>query len=57
MKLSAPKQVTWWIAVVIAAISALSQYGVLSINLGISNYVLMLIAFVIMLLGTMLKGF
>lgn len=54
LKLSAPKETTWIIAVIIGALGILSNYGVFSI--GVSAFVLVMIGFVILALATLLKG-
>ncbi|MEX1375882.1 MAG: hypothetical protein AB1Z23_00265 [Eubacteriales bacterium] len=56
MKLSAPKTIVFWIAVVLAAVAALMALGVLSINF-IGAVWVALIAFVLLALGNLLKGF
>jgi len=57
MKLSAPKKSTWWIAVVLGVLGILLNLGVLAIA-GLSGYAfrLVVIAFVLLVLGTLLKG-
>lgn len=54
MKLSAPKVVTFWIAVILAALGLLASQGVLS---GLSSYAfwLVLAGFVLLALGTLMK--
>ena len=57
MKLSAPTNVIWWIALVFAVVALLLHLGVLSIaGLSGSTFWLMTIAYVLLLLGTLLKG-
>ena len=56
MKLSAPKQLVFWIAVILAVAAALMAIGVLSVSF-ISAVWVALIAFVILALGNLLKGF
>jgi hypothetical protein len=54
MKLSAPKVVTFWIAVALAVFGFLASQGVLS---GLSSYAiwLMLAGFVVLVLGNLMK--
>ena len=56
MKLSAPKAIVFWIAVVLAVVALLMALGVLSLGF-ISAAWLALIAFVLLMLGNVLKGF
>ncbi|MCW5875271.1 MAG: hypothetical protein KIS85_00180 [Anaerolineales bacterium] len=55
MKLSAPKQVTWWIAIILGGLAILNHYGVLSVGLG-NNFVLLMLGYLLLVLGTYLKG-
>ena len=57
MRLKSPKKPTWWIAVVLGGVGILLQLGVLRIA-GLSGYTfwLVTIAFVLLVLGTLLKG-
>ena len=56
MQLSAPKQVTWWVAVVIGVVGIVANFVTLPV---VSDYSFWLVAisFVILVLGTFLKGF
>ncbi len=56
MKLSAPKQIVFWIAVIIAIVAALMALDILSIKF-IDAVWVALIAFVILALGNILKDF
>ena len=56
MKLSAPKAIVFWIAVALAVLALLSVLGVFSLGF-ISAAWLALIAFVLLMLGNILKGF
>jgi len=56
MKLSAPKVVVFWIAVILAVVALLMALGVFSLGF-ISAVWVALIAFVLLLLGNVLKGF
>jgi len=63
MKLSAPKQVTWWIAIILGVIGILgilvTSIPVLSIGIfgGVTIAVLLLIVgFVLLALGTLIDG-
>lgn len=55
MKLSAPKQITWWIAIVLGALAILNQYGILSVGLG-NNFVLLMLGYLLLVIGTAVKG-
>ncbi|MCK5130434.1 MAG: hypothetical protein KAQ68_11315 [Clostridiales bacterium] len=56
MKLSAPKQIVFWIAVIIAIAAVLMALGVFSVSF-ISAVWVAIIAFVLLALGNVLKGF
>lgn len=55
MKLSAPKVVTFWIAVILVVIGVLAFLGALS---GLSGYAfwLVVIGFIVLALGNLMKG-
>jgi len=55
MKLSAPKQITWWIALVIGALGILAKLGMIPVLSGYAFW-LVVVAFVLLLLATLLKG-
>jgi len=55
MRLNAPKVVTFWIAVALAALGFLASQGVLS-GLAAYDFWLVLAGFVLLALGTLLKG-
>ena len=57
MKLSAPKTLTWLIAVVLGVLGILLSLGVVTIA-GLSGYAfwLVAIAFVLLVLGSLIKG-
>jgi len=54
MKLTAPKNVTWWIAVILGVLGVLGQVGVLSF---VAAYAFWLVfaGFVLLALGTFFK--
>jgi len=54
LKLSAPKETTWIIAVIAGALGILSRYGVFSI--GVDAFLLVMIGFAILAIATMVKG-
>jgi hypothetical protein len=54
-KLSAPKFVTWIIAVILGVIGILGHLGTLS-GLGNYSFWLVVVAFVLLALGALLKG-
>jgi threonine/homoserine/homoserine lactone efflux protein len=55
MKLSAPKVVTFWIAVALAVLGLLASQGVLS-QLASYAFWLVLVGFVVLALGNLLKN-
>lgn len=55
IKLSAPKQLTWWIAVIVGALGILKYYGVFSIG-GIDAFLFVMIGFLILAIATAVKG-
>ncbi|HEX9597526.1 MAG TPA: hypothetical protein VF982_11650 [Anaerolineales bacterium] len=55
LKLSAPKETTWIIAVIAGALGILTNYGVFSIG-GLDAFLLVMIGFVILAIATMVKG-
>jgi len=56
MKLSAPKQITFLISLIIAVIAVLVQWtGILSF-IPIGSFILLLIGFILLALGTYVKG-
>ena len=54
MRLSAPKVVTWWIAVILGVLALLGNQGIIS---GLSQYAfwLAMIGLVLLVLATLLK--
>jgi len=56
MRLSAPKETTWWIAIIFGVLGILGYYGVIP-ALSSAAFVLLVIGFVLLVLGTYLKGF
>ena len=55
IKLTPPKEITFWIAVVLGFLGLLAQTGVLTI-LPISAFWLVFIALVLLVLGLLVKG-
>ncbi len=55
MKLSAPKQITWWISVVLIVVGVVAQFVDLSI-LTKYNFWIMTVSAVLLALATYLKG-
>jgi nicotinamide riboside transporter PnuC len=55
MKLSAPKYITWLIAVIVGVVGLLMHFGVLSLG-GVSATVLIAIGFVLLAVATAVKG-
>lgn len=57
MKTNAPQLVTWWIALILGVLGIVTQLGVVSIPaLAGYGFWLVTIAFVILILATILKG-
>lgn len=55
MKLSAPKQVTWWIAVIIGGLGILSNFMSIPF-VGGHAFTFVAIGFVLLVLATLLRG-
>jgi cytochrome c oxidase subunit IV len=55
MKLSAPKQITFWIAVIVAVVGVVAY---LVTSLGLSGYAVwvLVVAFIILALGNLIEG-
>lgn len=56
MRLSAPKFYIFVISAVLAALSILPQFGVIAINLPVSGYWLLVIAWGLLTAGVVFKG-
>jgi hypothetical protein len=56
VKLNAPKQVTWLIALLLAVVGVIAYFVAIPVLSGISFW-LVLVAFVLLFLGTILTGF
>ena len=56
MKLNAPKQATWLIALLLAVVGVIAYFVAIPVLSGISFW-LVLVAFVLLVLGTILTGF
>lgn len=54
MNFSAPKQITWWIAVVVGVLGILVNAGILA--LPISAFLLVTAAFILLALAAVVKG-
>ena len=54
MKLSAPKVITWWIAVVLGALGLLGRTGTVA-ALSTSSFLLVTAGFLLLALATLLK--
>ena len=55
MKLSAPQKVTWWIAVIVGVLGIIAHLVAVPVLSGIAFW-LVAAAFVLLILGTYLKG-
>jgi hypothetical protein len=56
MQLSAPKQVTFWVAVVVALVGLVSSFVAIPVLSGFALWILVL-GFIILAAGCMLEGF
>jgi len=54
MKLSAPKQITWWIVLVVGVIGVLAHLVTIPVLSGFAFW-LVVVAFVLLILATLLK--
>ncbi|MGD0173177.1 MAG: hypothetical protein ABSC61_01890 [Anaerolineales bacterium] len=55
MKLSAPKQITFWVAVVVAVVGVIASLVTIPVLSGIALWIVV-IAFVILALGNLVEG-
>jgi len=55
MKLSAPKNVTWWISLILAVLAVLGKFVVIPFCTA-NGFWLLAVAFLLLWLGTLLKG-
>jgi hypothetical protein len=55
MRLNAPKQITWWISLIIEVIGVLAYFIAIPVLSGIVFWIL-LVGFVLLFLGTFVKG-
>jgi hypothetical protein len=55
MKLSAPQVITWWIALIVGVIGIIAHLVTIPVLTGFSFW-LVAIAFVLLILATLLKG-
>jgi len=55
MKLTQPKVITWWIAVILGVIGLIAKLGVIP-ALEPYGFWLVLIGFILLMLGTLFKG-
>ena len=56
MRLNAPKKVVFWITVVLAVLGVLGAVGLVPLLGGMTAFWLVLAAFVVLAMGTMMKG-
>ncbi len=56
MRLNAPKRVVFWATVVLAALGLLGATGIVPMLGGMVAFWLVLAAFVVLAMGTMMKG-
>ncbi len=56
MELSQPKVITWWVAVVLAVLGILANLVTLPVLTPVIGFWLVVVAFVLLALGTLLKG-
>ena len=55
MTLSAPKQITWWIALIIGALGIIAKFVTLPVLSGLAFW-LVVVALVLLLLASVLEG-
>ena len=55
MSLSAPKQITWWIALIVGVVGIVAQLVTIPVLSGLAFW-LVVVAFVLLVLATLLKG-
>ena len=55
MRLSAPQQVTWWIALIVGVVGMLAYLGTIP-GLSAFAFWLVVVGFVLLVLATLLKG-
>jgi hypothetical protein len=55
MKLTAPKQITFWVAVVVAVVGVIADLVTIPVLSGIAFW-LVVIAFIILAVGTLVEG-
>lgn len=55
MRLSAPKNVTFWVAVVIALIGVIAFFNIIP-AIGVNPFWLVLVGFIVLALGNLVKG-
>ena len=55
MSLSAPKQITWWIALIVGIVGIVAQLVTIPVLTGLAFW-LVVVAFVLLILATFLKG-
>ncbi|MDY0298140.1 MAG: hypothetical protein RB296_12570 [Acidobacteriota bacterium] len=56
MKLNAPKKIVWWISVILAVVSIVSIFVVIPF-MTVYAFWIMAVAWLLLFLGTWLKGF
>ena len=54
--MNAPKQVTWIIALVIAAVAMIQEFNIFDLNLGQYTFYMMIISVAILALASKVKG-
>ncbi len=55
LNLSAPKQITWWVALILAVLGVIGYFVSIPF-LSAADFWLVLLGFVLLLLGTLLEG-
>ena len=55
-RMNAPKQVTWIIALVIAAVAMIQEFNIFDLNLGQYTFYMMIISVAILALASKVKG-
>jgi len=55
MQLSAPKQITWWIALIVGVIGLIANFVMIPVLSGLSFW-LVVVALALLLLATLIEG-
>jgi hypothetical protein len=56
MKLSAPKEIVWWIATILGGLGVIGHFVAITF-ISANSWWMVAVAFILLFLGTLLKGF